>query len=341
MVGGAGGQVRAAVVGTGLIGGSVLLRLREAGLDVAGWDPDPAIRRYAAERGVPAPDALEEAVAGRDIVFLCGPLPTLAATLTRVAGATDDRCVLTDVGSIKADVATAAFAQGIGHRFVPGHPMAGADRAGLTAATPDLLDGAAWVLCPGPTGMAAFRRIAALLIDVFHARVVPMSAPEHDTAAALASHVPHLLAGALAGAVQRTPLRDAVLALAAGSFTDGTRVAGGPPTRTANMLLGNRARVLAELDAVRSFLDELADALGVGDGAALTALLDEARTARSALGDRSYTTHRREFPAAVDHAGELAYLRELGAAGGHLSGCRVEADAVSYTAHLPADPTVG
>ncbi len=334
-MGGAGGRQRAAVVGTGLIGGSVLLRLRDAGLDVAGWDPDPATRRYAAERGVAAPDALEEAVAGRDVVFLCGPLPSLAATLTRVAGATDDRCVLTDVGSIKADVATAATAQGLGHRFVPGHPMAGADRAGLAAASPDLLDGAAWVLCPGPAGMAAFRRLAVLLIDVFHARVVPMSAPEHDTAAALASHVPHLLAGALAGAVQRAALRDAVLALDAGSFTDGTRVAGGPPERTANMLLGNRDRVLAELGAVRSFLDELCDTLVAGDAGALTARLDEARAARAALSVRSYTTHRREFPAAAEHAGELAYLRELGAAGGHLTGCRLTAGAVSYTAQLP------
>ncbi|MFU8871950.1 prephenate dehydrogenase [Micromonospora sp. SL4-19] len=341
MVGGSGGQARAAVVGTGLIGGSVLLRLRDAGLDVAGWDPDPATRRYADERGVAAPDTLEEAVAGRDFVFLCGPLPTLAGTLTRVAGATDDRCVLTDVGSTKADVATAATAQGLGHRFVPGHPMAGADRAGLAAATPALLDGAAWVLCPAPTGMAAFRRLAALLVDVFHARVVPMSAPEHDTAAALASHLPHLLAGALAGTVQRAALRDAVLELAAGSFSDGTRVAGGPPERTANMLLGNRDRVLAELDAVRAFLDELADALGNGDAGALTGRLDEARAARAALVHRSYTTHRREFPAEIDHAGELAYLRELGAAGGHLTGCRVEAGAVTYTAHLPVAAPLG
>ncbi|GGR85228.1 hypothetical protein GCM10010169_31940 [Micromonospora fulviviridis] len=340
MVGGAGGQARVAVVGTGLIGGSVLLRLRDAGLDVAGWDPDPATRQRVREQGVSAPDTVEEAVAGRDVVFLCGPLPTLPATLARVAAATDDRCVLTDVGSTKAEVATAAGTQGLGHRFVPGHPMAGADRAGLGAANAGLLDGAAWVLCPGPTGMAAFRRLAALLIDVFHARVVPMSAPEHDSAAALASHLPHLLASALAGTVQRSALRDAVLALAAGSFSDGTRVAGGPPERTANMLLGNRERVLAELDAVRAYLDDLAEALRAGDPGKLAGRLAEGRTARAALRGRPFTAHRREFPA-DDHAGELAYLRELGAAGGHLTGCRVAGGAVTYTAHLPATPPLG
>ncbi|SCG57324.1 prephenate dehydrogenase [Micromonospora inositola] len=332
------GERTAAVVGTGLIGGSVLLRLRAAGLDVAGWDPDPATRRYAHEQGLAAPDTLEEAVAGRDVVFLCGPLPSLAETLSRAAAATEEHCVLTDVGSTKAEVAAAATAQGLGRRFVPGHPMAGADRAGLASATPALLDGAAWVLCPTGSGMAAFRRLAALVIDVFRARVVPMSAPEHDVAAALSSHVPHLLAGALAGAVQRSALREAVLALAAGSFADGTRVAGGPPERTANMLLANRGPALTGLDAVRAVLDDLADAVRAGDPATLTDLLDEGRTARAAVGGRVFTAHRREFPAAVDHAGELAYLRELGAAGGHLTECRVEAGAVVYTGRLPAPP---
>lgn len=341
MVGEAGGLARAAVVGTGLIGGSVLLRLRDAGLDVTGWDPDEATRRYVRREGVRAPDTVEEAIAGRDVVFLCGPLPTLPAMLDRVAAATDDRCVLTDVGSTKSDVATAAMTAGLGHRFVPGHPMAGADRAGLAAASAALLDGAAWVLCPGPTGLDAFRHLAALVIDVFRARVVPMSAPEHDTAAALASHVPHLLASALAGAVQRAALRDAVLALAAGSFSDGTRVAGGPPERTANMLLGNRERVLPELDSVRAFLDELADALRAGDASALTSRLEEAREARAALGNRAFITHRCEFPARAEHAGELAYLRQLGITGGYLTGCRVEAGAVTYTAHLPTPTPVG
>ncbi|WFE42244.1 prephenate dehydrogenase/arogenate dehydrogenase family protein [Micromonospora sp. WMMD998] len=341
MVGEADGLARAAVVGTGLIGGSVLLRLRDAGLDVAGWDPDPQTRRQVREQGVAVPDTVEEAVTGRDVVFACGPLPTLPATLARVAAATDDGCVLTDVGSVKAEVAVVASAQGVGHRFVPGHPMAGADRAGLGAARPELLDGAAWVLCPGPTGLAAFRRLAALLVDVFHARVVPMSAPEHDAAAALASHVPHVLAGALAGTVRRSALREAVLTLAAGSFSDGTRVAGGPPERTANMLLGNRDRVLAELAEVSVFLDELTGALRAGDAGALADRLAEARAARAALRDRGHTVHRREFPADADHAGELAYLREIGTAGGHLTGCRVAGGAVGYTARLPAVAPLG
>ncbi|WP_422734733.1 prephenate dehydrogenase [Micromonospora sp. WMMD558] len=337
---GAGGGyagVRAAVVGTGLIGGSVLLRLRDAGLDVAGWDPDPATREHARRQGVTAAETVEEAVAGRDVVFLCGPLPTLPATLPLVAGASPPGCVLTDVGSTKAEVAEAAARHGLLDRFVPGHPMAGAESAGLTAAAPTLLDGAAWVLCPGPAA-GPFRWLTGLLLDVFRARVVPMAADAHDSAAALASHVPHLLAGALAGAVRRATLRDAVLALAAGSFRDGTRVAGTPAARTANMLLGNRERVLRELAGVTAYLDELADALRSGDAERLTVLHAEAGATRELLSGRGYATRVRDFPAGGDHVDEVAWLRELGAAGGHLGGCHVRGDRVSYTAHVP-DPS--
>jgi prephenate dehydrogenase len=330
------GVVQVAVVGTGLIGGSVLLRLRDAGLDVAGWDPDPATRLRAREQGVHCPDSLDDAVVGRAVVFLCGPLPTLPDTLLRVAGVADEGCVLTDVGSTKAALAAFAEAHGLDHRFVPGHPMAGAARAGLTSADPSMFDEAAWVLCPAPAGMPAFRRLAALVTEVFRARVVPMSPPEHDSVVALSSHLPHLLAGALAGTVHRSDLRDAVLGLAAGSFRDGTRVAGGPPERTTNMLSANRDQVLAHLASVSSFVDELAAALRAGDAEALTARFREGWAARSALTGRRFAGHRREFPTVGDAAEELAYLLGLGSAGGYLTRCRVEAGVVAYTGHRPA-----
>ncbi|MBM0275449.1 prephenate dehydrogenase [Micromonospora tarensis] len=328
-------RVRAAVLGTGLIGGSVLLRLAEAGLDVVGWDPDPATRERARLRGVLAPATLEETVVGRDLIFLCGPLPTLPSTLARMVELTAPGCVLTDVGSTKVEVAEAADRLGLGDRFVPGHPMAGAESAGLTAASPTLLAGAAWVLCPAAVATGPFRWLTGLLVEVFGARVVPMSAPAHDSVAALASHVPHLLAGALAGATQRAPLRDAVLALAAGSFSDGTRVAGTPAERTANMLLANRDRVLHELAEVRVFLDGLADALRADDAASLVARYAEARAARSALLDRRFASRSRRFDIDGEQRAEVTWLRELGGAGGHLTECRVDPDTVSYTAWLP------
>ncbi|MFG2012652.1 prephenate dehydrogenase [Micromonospora sp. NPDC048868] len=338
MVHGIGGMARAGVVGTGLIGGSVLLRLRDAGLDVNAWDPDPTTRRYLQEQGFACPDTVEEAVTDRDVVFLCGPLPTLPEMLCRVGVATAEECVLTDVGSTKLELAAFATAQGFGHRFVPGHPMAGADRAGITSASAALLDRAAWVLCPDPSGMAAFRRLAPLIIEAFRARLVPMSPAQHDTVVALSSHVPHLLAGALAGAVQEAPLRDAVLGLAAGSFRDGSRVAAAPAERTANMLLSNQERVIEELARVTAFLEGLAEAVRAGDVEALALQYRKAASARAALSGRRFVAGEHNSSVAGDVAAEVAYLWGLGAAGGYLSGCRVRAGTVSYVAHLPANP---
>ncbi|MGK5742674.1 prephenate dehydrogenase [Micromonospora sp. URMC 103] len=329
------GQPRIAVVGTGLIGGSILLRLHEAYADVVGWDPDPATRAEGRARGVRFPDDLAAAVRDRDVVFLAGPLPSLPETLLTVVKHTGDRCVVTDVGSTKGAVARFAGEHGLTDRFVPGHPMAGTERAGLTSAVPGLFDGAAWVLCPAPEGIEPFRALAGLLVDVFSARVVPMSPAVHDSVVALSSHVPHLLAGSLAGAVAGSDVRDAVLGLAAGSFRDGTRVAGTPATRTADMLFQNRDQVVRQLSQVSAFLDDLADALRREDLPALVARYRQAQELRGALADRATVPGRREFPAGGDHTAEVAYLLELGAAGGYLSGCRTDGDVVAYLEHRP------
>ncbi|MFG1775474.1 prephenate dehydrogenase [Micromonospora sp. NPDC049048] len=329
------GRLRAAVVGTGLIGGSILLRLHEAGLDVVGWDPDQATRAAGRERGVAFPDELGEAVRDRDVVFLCGPLPSLPETLLSAVRHTRDECVLTDVGSTKGAVAAFAAAHGLTDRFVPGHPMAGTERSGITAAVPALFAGAAWVLCPAAEGIGPFRMLSSLIVDVFDARVVPMSPTVHDSVVALASHIPHLLAGSLAGAVAGSDVTDAVLGLAAGSFRDGTRVAGTPARRTANMLLDNREQVVRQLGQVSAFLDGLAAALRARDDDALVALLQRAQGLRTAFLDRDLLAHRREFPADGDHRAEVAYLMGLGAAGGYLTGCRIDGDRVGYTGHLP------
>lgn len=330
-------ELRTAVVGTGLIGGSILLRLHDAGVPVTGWDPDPETRRYARQHGLTFADDLTDAVAGCDLVFLCGPLATLPDTLVEVARATGDHCVLTDVGSTKSAVAACAREHDLGHRFVPGHPMAGTERAGLAAADPTLMRGAAWVLCPPEPGpMHPFRMLTDLLIAVFEARVVPMSAAMHDSVAALASHIPHLLAGSLAGAVARSPLRDAVLALAAGSFRDGTRVAGTPSSRTAHMLISNREFVLRQVELVEGFLAELLAALRDDDTERLISRYTQSRKVRDELLARPLTRSVRSFPVNGPHDAELGFLLELGRQGGHLTRIETDASTVCYHAQHPA-----
>ncbi|MEV4812751.1 prephenate dehydrogenase [Micromonospora avicenniae] len=332
---------RVAVVGTGLIGGSILLRLREAYPDVVGWDPDPATRALGRDQGVRFPDELADAVRDRDVVVLAGPLSSLPATLLTVARQTADHCVITDVGSTKGAVARFAVEHGLTGRFVPGHPMAGTERSGLTAAVPELFDGAAWVLCPAPEGIGPFRLLTGLLVTVFSARVVPMAPTVHDSVVALSSHVPHLLAGSLAAAAADVDVRDAVLGLAAGSFRDGTRVVGTPAERIADMLFQNRDQVLRQLDQVRAVLDGLVDAMRRDDQDALVERYRQAQGLRHALFARTLDECRSEFPAGGDHATELAYLLELGSAGGYLTGCEIGADVVTYLGRRPPATAVG
>ena len=327
--------VRAAVVGTGLIGGSILLRLRAVDAEVTAWDPDPATRTEGRRRGLNFTDDLAAAVRDRDVVFLAGPLPTLPATLAEVAAVGGAGCVLTDVGSTKSAVAEQARVQGLRGRFVPGHPMAGAERAGLLAADPDLFTGAAWALCPEPAAIGPFRFLTALLGEVFTARVVPMTPATHDRVVALSSHVPHLLAGGLAGAVADSPMREAVLSLAAGSFRDGSRVAATPAKRTADMLLGNRDSVLEQLAEVQRVLDDLAAAVRAGDADTLIARYQAARQARGELTGRTYDEVELTFPA-DDAEAELAALVALADEGGHLTGCRRTGAVVVYSGRRPS-----
>ncbi|GGL04864.1 prephenate dehydrogenase [Mangrovihabitans endophyticus] len=329
---------RLAVVGTGLIGGSLLLRLHQAGHEVIGWDPRAETRDLGRSWGLRFADRLDEAVADRAVVFLCGPLVALPEILSEVAKATSDDCVVTDVGSTKLGVTEAARQAGLGHRFVAGHPMAGTENAGLASARPDLLVGAPWVLCPDPAvDPVRYRALVTLVTDVFEARVAPMEAGFHDEVVALSSHVPHVLAGALAGAVARSPVREGVLSLAAGSFRDGTRVAGTPSARTADMALQNRRAVLRQINLVRSVLDELAGNLERDDADAVLSQFESSRAVRLELLSRRMSRVERRFDGATD---ERSFLVAVGEQGGYLTDCSVEAGTVVYRALLPEDAPV-
>jgi prephenate dehydrogenase len=176
-------------------------------------------------------------------------LPALPAALDGLT--VDDDATITDVGSVKAPVLASVGAR-YGRRFVGGHPMAGTERSGWAATDPALFAGARWAVCLEPdTDLARWLRVAEVALAT-GAEVVPVTAAEHDAAVAAVSHVPHLLAAALAAAAgEAGPL---ALSLAAGSFRDGTRVAGSDPALVTAMVEGNRgpteealARVQAQL----------------------------------------------------------------------------------------------
>jgi prephenate dehydrogenase len=232
------------VVGLGQLGGSLAAALVAAGREVTGWDVDPAAREAAAARGVRI---------GRDlagVVVLAVPLPSMGAALEGLTVAPD--ATVTDLGSVKVPV-LAELGTAFGPRYVGGHPMCGTERSGHAATDPALFSGARWALCvEAGTELPRWLRVAEVALDA-GAEVVPVTAVEHDDAVAAISHVPHLLAAALAAAAgEAGPL---ALALAAGSFRDGTRVAGSDPAFVTAMVQGNAGPTAAALARVRTQLD--------------------------------------------------------------------------------------
>ena len=232
------------VVGLGQLGGSLAAALVAAGRDVSGWDVDPVAREAARARGV----RISQQLSG--VVVLAVPLPVMAVALDGLA--VDPDATVTDLGSVKLPV-TAELGTRYGGRYVGGHPMCGTERSGPDAVDPGLFTGARWALClEAGTELPRWLRAAEVALDA-GAEVVPVTAAEHDEAVAAISHVPHLLAAALAAAAAEAgPL---ALALAAGSYRDGTRVIGTDPGFVTAMVTGNAGPTGVALDRVRRQLD--------------------------------------------------------------------------------------
>jgi prephenate dehydrogenase len=296
-------RVNVAVIGLGLIGGSLLRALAAAGHEVTGFDADPATRDSAAEAGFRVAASLPEAVTGADVVVLAVPLPMAADLFPALAGHPG---LITDVTSVKGPVLDLARKHGL-HRYVGGHPMAGKETSGFAAADPALFAGCVWVLGLEAETPLDDWLIMAGLCTALGARVVPATAAEHDRAVAQVSHVPHLLAAALARQLAGNPLAGA---LAAGSFRDGTRVAATRAELTAAMCGGNAAEVEHTLQAVLGDLHHMHDLLETADP--IAALIPPL----AAAGDLRRAWPPRPSGGAAEMAAEAGALLALGRAGG-------------------------
>ena len=279
---------RVAIVGLGLMGGSLALALRRLPRPprIVAASADAADLERGLARGVvddAAPDAAV-AVADADLVVYATPvsvtLELLASTRERIR----DDAVVTDLGSVKRPVVGRARAVGLGGRFVGGHPVAGSHRSGLAAARADLYDGARVWLTPAdaesagdPAAAHALERVAALWRSV-GAEPAVIGAEEHDRLMAWASHLPQLAASALASALARAGI--ALADLGPGG-ADTTRIAASPPALWADILRHNADLVHQPLNALQGALAELAAALERGDGEALEDLLALASAWRS------------------------------------------------------------
>jgi prephenate dehydrogenase len=282
--------MRIAVLGVGLIGGSIGLAARQrAHANVSGWDADPRVGERALRLGAidERADSSADAVAGADVVFVAAPVGALADAVGRALQEAGDDCVVTDVGSTKRVVAGAAADP----RFVGGHPLAGAESAGVEHARADLFDGATWYLTPsqGTTAGVLYERLHRLLVTL-GAKPVATDPDTHDRTMACVSHLPHVLANLLAGqatallAGDRDGNGDAVQLPAVGpSFRDATRVAGANSAIWTDIYLANRDALLAGIDDHAARLAAVRELLAAGDRDAITAWNDAARVDRDAL----------------------------------------------------------
>jgi prephenate dehydrogenase len=274
---------RLAVIGTGLIGGSVALGARAADpdLEVVGFDSASPVAQRAADRGAVSTTTAspEEAAAGADLVVLATPVDQIPQMCAALADVVDAGATVTDVGSAKA-VAVTAGEQAFGDRFVGGHPMAGSELHGIDAAEGRLFEGAWWILTPTPATSSRSYSQVADLVAVLGAKPVAIDPGSHDALLARLSHVPQLVASALVGQAMASGERDALLGLAAGGFRDVTRIAASNPDLWVAILRSNRAAVLDGLAGLGKELQAVSDMVAAARWEELRRWLDHARTAR-------------------------------------------------------------
>ncbi|MFI9505614.1 prephenate dehydrogenase [Nocardia sp. NPDC052566] len=300
------------VLGAGLIGGSLLRAAVGAGYDAWGYNRSEAGVRAARADGFDVTDdlpaALGRAAETDALVVIAVPMPAVASVLAAVATFAPD-CALTDVVSVKAPVAAEVRKNGLSARYAGGHPMAGTNESGWAATDSELFRGAVWAVgVDEGTHHDPWIQVVRLALDCGSV-VVPVVADEHDTAVARISHLPHVLAEALA--LAGAGGGDLALGLAAGSFRNGTRVASTAPDLVRAICEPNAGALLEALDETLTVLTAARDALRA-DGS-LVDLVEAGHDAR-----RSYETAERWEITDIrpgDHDW-LTRLRDAGRRGG-------------------------
>lgn len=277
---------RLAIIGVGLIGGSLARALREAGAvgQVVGCGRGLANLERARELGVI--DVLTrdpgEAAAGADMVFIAVPLGAMRGVFEAIRDRLDPAAVVTDGGSVKGSVVADAIGAfgGVPPRLVPGHPIAGTEHSGVEASFAKLYHQRRVILTPLPeTDADALRRVTAMW-ETCGAEVTSMSVAHHDEVLAATSHLPHMLAFGLVDALARMRENDEIFRYAAGGFRDFTRIASSNPVMWRDICLANREALSAMLARFGIEMTDLAESIRNADGERLLAIFERAKAAR-------------------------------------------------------------
>lgn len=272
---------RVAIIGLGLIGGSIALGLRSQGIKVTGFDANPKSLAQGLELDVidVAAASAAEAAATAEVIVLAVPVLAMEAVLIEIG---DTQAILTDVGSVKQPILDAfrAVYGEVPERFVPGHPIAGSEKHGVAAARQGLFGQHRVLLTPlSHTDSNALKTIQGMWQSL-GAEVVTMDAEHHDLVLGKTSHLPHLLAYSLIDTLSAQGDSLEIFDYAAGGLRDFSRIAASDPVMWGDIFLSNRAALLKILDEFSADLNELKETIAEGDREDLLARLRRSKAAR-------------------------------------------------------------
>lgn len=277
---------RLAVIGVGLIGGSLALSLKSKGAvnEVVGYSRSDEARQEALSLGIidKAADSIAEAVVDADVVFVAVPMGAMASVFAEMSEHIRPEAIITDGGSAKAQVVSSAR-EALGDKFkqfVPGHPIAGTEKSGPAAAFATLYENHRIVLTPvSETDSAATAKIK-MMWQLTGAEVFEMNVEHHDTVLAATSHLPHVLAFNLVGMLAQRDDCDEVLRYAAGGFRDFSRIASSDAVMWRDICLGNKQAILDLLDEFHQGINKIEQAIKEDDGEYLVEVFERAKKAR-------------------------------------------------------------
>jgi prephenate dehydrogenase len=260
--------MRVAIIGLGLIGGSMGLALKAAGAEVAGYARRPEIASLAMERGAAdrCSSDLPSTIKGAEIIVIATPVLTVKDVFVDIAKHFPKGAIVTDVASTKVDVMNWA-GEYLPDKacFIGGHPMAGKEASGIAAADVNLFRGCTYCLVPGKNFNAESRKKMEDMVKVIGARLFYIEAQEHDTLVAGISHLPHLISVALVAATVSDPRWAAMSKLAASGYRDTTRLASGDPRMSRDICLTNKKPIIEAIDSYIRSLNELRRLINDGD----------------------------------------------------------------------------
>ena len=299
---------RVAIIGLGLLGGSIGLAVQECLPDVhtTGYDADPATRARAGERGLVAQvcDSAAEAVRDAQLVILCVPVGAMGVAAAELAGALAPGVVVSDVGSSKESVAKALAEALPGVSIIPAHPVAGTERSGPDAGFASLFKQRWCIITPPADANPAQVAALSAFWEALGAKVEVMDAKHHDMVLAVTSHLPHLIAYTIVGTASDLEgvTEGEVIKYSAGGFRDFTRIAASDPTMWRDVFLTNKDAVLDMLQRFTEDLTALQRAIRLGDGDQLFDHFARTRAIRRSIIELGQDDDRPDFGRS-DHGG--------------------------------------